>query len=236
MSIEGLQEEPEQMLDKLVSESQGLLTVQALGDALAGIPEELRRSNQAQYLRAVVLYNKQHDKARRQEAPDWEACLMAFQTLQPTSHNDLDFYAPNYCFLAARNAGSHRWGALTGYFAVARKAAEGKDEEKKNQLIGFLMYNYARHLLQNESRTVMAKRYYIEAGKARVAYFESLRNRGVSTEEPIMQSAATQAWKIRKDWPAFFGRETIGECPVSEELFAELERNYRVNPKFSAAR
>lgn len=126
---------------------------------------------------------------------------------------------------------------MPGYFQQAKSAAEAKeDPEIKAQLLGFILYNYARHLLQNEQKPDEAKQYYIEAGKARIEYFMALRSRGVSAEDSIMKGAATQVWKIRQDWPAFFGEDTIGQCPVTEELFRLLEEQYSVNPRFSATR
>src|SRR6185436_18591911 len=119
----------------------------------------------------------------------------------------------NYAFLSSRNAGPEFWGQLRAFYDAAVVAAERLTEPLKFQLLGFIQYNAARHLLFNEKKPSEAISAMVKAYEARKRFLEALRaDPGASPEELL--SARTQLWKIGNDWESQFGSRE--HCPMSE--------------------
>jgi hypothetical protein len=145
----------------------------------------------------------------------------------------LQFYVHNYIFLCRRNA--KKWEGLDFYFHHALLAAKKLRNRPAlyNQLRGFIVYNMARHCIQNIKDKEKGFEYMVLAAQYRLEFYEAVKG---SNDTALLTSAATQVWKIRHDWPALLGADTIDQCPVSQELCDQLVRDGLVDQTHAATK
>ncbi len=202
----------------LLHEDRIIPLVQSIPAALAELP-------QTRFLQGVVLYHLQHKKEDKEK--DWASAYEKFAALLPEAEAGgfLGFYIPNYCFLSLRNHNKHD-PLLKEFFEKAKQGAERMEEPIRSQLLGFILYNYGRLLLSQNA--VLAVEKYIEAGRARIRFYESIKS---TADEIELLSAATQVWKIREEWERSLPHCNIYFCTVSQELFDEVAK--LSDPKFA---
>ncbi len=215
--------ETEADLDFIVEHHSALLSGDRIIPIVANIPPAFAELPQTRFLQAVVFYHLQHKEKVEQK---WVEAHQQFSQLpEGEIGTHLGFYIPNYKFLSLRNANGDP-EELERIFTQTKEAAEKMPEPERQQLLGFILYNYARLLIKLQREERQAADMYIKAGAARVAYYEAIRDTADDREKA---AAAKEVWKIRQDWysaknpKGFLPNTDISECPISETLFEEVE-------------
>lgn len=211
-------------LVRLVERHQDFLSNDAIVGIVDGIPAGLTGTPEARFLRGVVAYHLTHKAAEK----DWTGAGERFTGLPAAplgSH--LEFFRVNYLFLVHRNIGDP-FEVLLPLAFHAVLAAQSVAEPFRSQLQGFVFYNWARFLLNSQpdpaaqaylkTWPAAPADYYIHAGKLRIAYYTQVRG---DADKDMVKNAATQVWKIRKDWAGFLPAVPVALCPVDEVLYAE---------------
>lgn len=196
-------------------------------------------------LAAIVHYHEQHQLQQQKEQPDWQESYRLFASFIVTPEDEAKakqiglrikplpnlvlFYVHNYCFLALRNANGDQ-GVIEDHFKKAMAVTRKIPPPVRHQLRGFIVYNHSRLLLKQKQMDA-AKKEYMQASEARVKWYEHVRDSG--TDADAVKGAATQVWKMRKDWPGFFGNDP-DELPITPALFEEVAK--LADPNFSATK
>lgn len=221
------------------------------GDApLIGIVEGLRDHSGIQYiqinvLKHIVYYHEQHQAQNSGGVPDWQGAYRYFFDMLATSEDEAKaqqigiklkplpnlvlFYVHNYCFLALRNANGDP-DVIEEHYKQAMATTRKIPPPVRHQLRGFIVYNHSRLLLK-QKQTDAAKKEYIQASEARVKWYVHVRDSGADAD--AIKGAATQVWKMRKDWPGFFG-DILDELAITPALFEEVAK--LADPNFSATK
>lgn len=165
-----------------------------------------------------------YDVARQPDAhtspAQWQTLAREFEGI--TQGNPLTrFLAQNYLFLCLRNAGES--SRLLTVHERAAAIAEELTPAQFAEHMGYLEYNYARYLLKNPDTVPGAKVHYLAAARHRL---EWLRIVSEEDSHEVQLAAAQQVVKIRLDWEGFFPQDSVDECPVTEEVVAELVTEY----------
>lgn len=217
--------ETEADLNELVQLHQGLLSGDAIISIVDAIPSTYEWDPRTEFLRTVVLYHQQH----KEVVKCWNVVYLRFEALQTAPANALlNFYIENYCFLAGRNAELAK-DVLNRHFQAAKEAVSQINPPLRDQLSGFLFYNYARWL-HKLGKVNDAFDWWKGAAASRIAWYEHQCQAGAN--ELDLKTAATQVWKMWEDFLAFFPDRDVIECGVSEELFNEVAP--LADPNFSA--
>jgi hypothetical protein len=214
------------LLHYCMVDHQGWLVVRLLQPITECLPD--LQDSRITYLQIVAYYDRQH----REPVPDWQGCYARFEAIQPGDMLTLG-YKENYLLLTGIKCGDMPAEILERHYQGALNAASQiekwpEQDHLAHQLLGYTTLNWARYLhgLNRipESKTVM-----IEAGKSRLLFLSHLHAQGAS--EALLKAARSQAHRIFADWPKLYGAESLGECPVTAEIAAELERQ-GINPEF----
>jgi hypothetical protein len=224
-------------MNLLVAGHQALLSDDVIVAVVRNLPAKLQSSLQAEFLEAVMYYHLQHRVTDGEQ--DWQGARQKFhklvmQTGNVVQHDGgggtplLRWYIKNYLFLSCRNLGMGS-DVLQTEFEALRNDAEKMADPQRQLLLGFILYNWARLLLKEKNVTEGAA-YYMLAGVARARYYLTVKHQDDQNE---IKRAATQVWKIRKDWGGLIG-DTCLPLPVNDELFAEVA--VLADPTFSAVK
>ena len=220
-----------EVLARLIEAHQDLLPDHRMQGVVDQLPVEVSGTPEVAFCQAVAYYDKQHKETKK----DWETCLKLFAAINAGENKLLEFYKQNYCFLSGRNAGSTYYAQLDFYYLVAYQLAKQFEPRLQHRLLGFLVYNLARHRLQNEKKVDEARQLYIEATQMRLAYFQDITTDLEATPE-ARKSAAIQLWKCRNDYTGLFKEEVPVEFPVNEARQQMLNDEYEIDASFSAVK
>jgi hypothetical protein len=215
-------------LERMIMEMQSLLSGDSIFTAVANMAPALKRIPRGRFAQLVANYHQQH---KNPGTKDWQGVYEGFSELLPDTTADplLRFDVANYTFLSLRNAGGTK-EQLLPLFDQAAHAAQLLPEPLATQRLGFIWYNRARYMHQ-QGNLGEALELYKDAGQKRVDYYFAVRG---DSDPAKVKAAATQAWKIRADWPTMFPDASLDQCPVTEQLFAELAP--QADPNFSATK
>ncbi len=234
---------PEAVLEHLFRRRQALIKAGALESVISAMPTAWKEDGRAVFLEGVSYYDAQHKKKADQ---DWSGALekleRATAALPEQAEPEAEFFACNQAFLAARNAGSAEkktgrdpsayWGKLPHFVSRANAALNRlEDAHKQNEQRGYLFYNMARHLLENESQPEAAHEMYVQAAQARKDYFAHLE---ASEQHTDAAAYADQVWKAGFDYTYFFpNRDQNTQCPVTTEDEKDIVARYAVQARFA---
>lgn len=205
-----------------------------LREQVASIPGDLAETPEAKLLNAIMHYHDQHVATNTGGTPNWQSAYDRFKELEELgtgAHAPVDckFYIWNYLFLSGRNA-DEKLETLTTYAENAERIAQKFTPPDCFKLAGFIIYNVSR-LLHKMNKVEEAKRTYVEAAKQRKEYYLHICH--LQTAEVEIRGAATQVWKMRKDWTLFFGTDP-DILDIDDELYAEVAAI--ADPNFSVTK
>lgn len=213
-------------LDRIVENHSPLLSGDAIVRIVQAIPLEFYSDPRLRLLYAIVAYHLEHKKDKADQ--DWHAVYVTFKDLPSILDPLSEFYRHNYLFLAGRNANNNN-EICGSHFVNATSAAQRISEPLRDQIFGFLFFNVARWLLKIDKATEALVKWQ-QAAAARERWYIHVCTAGESDE--VVNGAATQVWKMRKDFQNFFPDTDIEKCGVDEALFREVAK--LADSKFSA--